>query len=194
MRPSATRRSSKSSSMATTLRSFLLPWQPDHPSPRPLARPRSPDGVPSRRWTSCVALRVATVRRLCPRPQGFLPPGSSLRMHRVAAMHRSMLPWALDRHDPMPATRGARRTANAARCTWRHQTAPGVPSPERDEKAKILGFVWLRAGPMLASDLRSEDRRSAARQAGSLGSPKTAALPSRPVRLPREPDQDRSQR
>ena len=36
---------------------------------------RSPDGVPSRRWTSCAAVRVATVRRLCPRPQGFLPPG-----------------------------------------------------------------------------------------------------------------------
>ena len=34
----------------------------------------------------------------------------------------------------------------AARSTRRHQTAPGVPPPESDEKAKILGFVWLRVG------------------------------------------------
>ena len=67
-----------------------------------------------------------------------------MRARRVAATHSSMLPWALDRHDPMPATREARRTADTVRFTRRRQTAPGVPSPERDEKAKILGFVWLR--------------------------------------------------
>jgi hypothetical protein len=148
-RPSVTRRSFRS--LPQWRRPFEAFSSPDSQTtsspPSPRGGVRSPDGVPSRRWTSCAAVRVATVRCLCPRPQGFLPPGELV----VGVPRCHVTP--LDAPMGFGSTRSdacrARRAPDGRWppvCTRRHQTAPGVPPPESDEKAKILGFVWLRAG------------------------------------------------
>lgn len=79
------------------------PRQPDHAvtAPHPFGCARvhrlaCPPAVPSR-----ARLRVATLRCSTSRPQGLVPPRSPLRLHDVAVVHRSMLPWALDQHVPM---------------------------------------------------------------------------------------------
>jgi hypothetical protein len=117
----------ESSPVAKTLRSFPLPGslRPYRHRASPFrSRPRSPAGVPSRRSLR-TRLRVATLRCVRGRPQGLVPPRSPLRPRSVSAAHRSMLPWALDRHVPM-LPRVPAPPSHAGRCAPRVQPRVGV--------------------------------------------------------------------
>jgi len=149
----------------------------------------SPCGCAFTEWRALSPLdlqrrvHVATVARRCPRPQGLVPPGSSLSIRRVAATHRSMLPWALDR---------SRSDVCRAHCTLDGRCRPfhlavppaaGAPPPESERKARYSVLSGSREGRcLLPAAVRK--LRSAARQGRPAGSPKTATLPVPPDRNP----------
>ena len=113
---------------------------------------------------------------------------------RVATTHRSMLPWALDRHDPMPAA----RTRRAGR--QMPSVPPGGAKPlqvsrlPRGTRRQRFSALSGSERPDAASDPEPEGPKVGRPPVRFAGSPKTATLPVRPVRLPKEPDRDRSQR
>lgn len=76
------------------------------------------------------------------RPQGFVPPRSSLQPRSVSAAHRSMLPWVLGRHVPMlPRVSALPRPAGLSPAS---KPARRPHDPNVEGKAKCFGFVWLR--------------------------------------------------
>jgi hypothetical protein len=75
--------------------------------------------------------RVATLRFPDGRPQGLVPPRSPLRPHSVSAVHRSMLPWALDRtrSDAAAPCLPCAGPASAGPFALRFQPASAPPDP-----------------------------------------------------------------
>jgi len=169
------------------------PRQPDHavtaPHPFECARVHQlacPPAVPSR-----ARLRVATLRCSFDRPQGLVPPRSPLRLHDVAVVHRSMLPWALDQHVSDAAARDftSRRPAflsSAGRFASRFQPLWRPPSRvSREGKESRLCLAPSNRCWCLHPKMQRPPVWFA-------GSPKTATLPVPPDPFPGGNDRNRS--
>jgi hypothetical protein len=134
-------------------------WPCRHRSSRFRARLRSPAGVPSRRST-WIRSRVATPRLPPRRPQGLFPPRSPLRPRSLSASHRSMLPWALDRH----AFRCCRAVAPPRR--FRVDVSPrgsnrfGVLDPKSRRRQGVSALSGSSEGARLRPEGRGSRRRS----------------------------------
>jgi len=66
-----------------------------------------------------------------------------LRPRSLSAPHRSMLPWALDRHASDAAALSRRPDVSVLDVSPRGSNRFGVPDPKSRRKARSLGLVWL---------------------------------------------------
>jgi hypothetical protein len=109
-------------------------------------------------------------RRACPRPQGFLPPESPLRVCGVSVAHGSMLPWAFGSIRSVPATRfrAGDGSSPLARCGSYRRVSR---RPRATKRASVLG---LSGSENSRCSRRPEGRHS---PVGTASNPKAAALP-----------------
>jgi len=127
------------------------------------------------------------------RPQGFLPPENPLRTRGVATPRRPMLPWALNRHAPLPARAGtcARVVANAStRFAGGSNSAWRLLARERGGGIE-LGFVWLRRRPRTRRcGSRGSDLTSSELEGTGLRPDRQRLHPKQPKSIPknRSPD------